>query len=451
MSAVETIRPDSRAADQRNPRSTSNRQNLLRRKIILTLIVPIYLIVPVTVYALGPALLGRTGFALIPFRNLLLLASVVAVAVGLAIAAGSKFKILPQRRPFGNLFVLFPLLMAALGLAGLPFQAERSFYIVSDAVYLVSYFFLSAFGAALIEADPAGTPGKLRVMLISSSALGLITALLALPLDPSVILISLAFTFAASGVTAAIGLASTALLVLSSLGSMNRGSILAFVSLIMITGSRITNAPKIFSVIAIAIMCGLIITQFYDLSSSSAGRRYNETAALLDGTASLDDQVALAQRIYETNTAMATLSNLGVIGWVFGAGIGATIDMSQSLDASVRSAAALGESQVHNLHFLIATLTYRHGVFGVIYFILLTGVALRAAWLLRRRTTVGNGDAHLLLYACASYVVAMFVYAQFASNQLLSDPLFFVSAGVVSNPRPRQRGAGGASGEFGRS
>lgn len=128
----------------------------------------------------------------------------------------------------------------------------------------------------------------------------------------------------------------------------------------------------------------------------------------------LDEDVTIAQRLYEVEVIVETLGN-NPLYWLFGYGAGGTIDMSGSMDPSVTSAALLGMTEVHNVHFLHGALLFRYGLFGA-------AVVAGLVWRLFI-TSIKYDDRSLMLANLTA--LSLVVYSYSSSSYLLVEPLLW--------------------------
>lgn len=128
----------------------------------------------------------------------------------------------------------------------------------------------------------------------------------------------------------------------------------------------------------------------------------------------LDEDVTIAQRLYEVDVIVETLGN-NPLYWLFGYGAGGTIDMSGSMDPSVTSAALLGMTEVHNVHFLHGALLFRYGLFGA-------AVVAGLVWRLFT-TSIKYDDRSLMLANLTA--LSLVVYSYSSSSYLLVEPLLW--------------------------
>lgn len=152
-----------------------------------------------------------------------------------------------------------------------------------------------------------------------------------------------------------------------------------------------------------------------DFYATALGRRI-EVMLGMGGSSgmSLGEDVTIGQRLYEVEVIVETLGS-NPLFWMFGYGAGGTIDMSGSLDPSVTSAALLGMTEVHNVHFLHGAVLFRYGLFGA-------AVVAGLIWRLVT-TTVKHAD-HSLIFANL-LALALIVYSYSSSSYLLVEPLLW--------------------------
>lgn len=158
-------------------------------------------------------------------------------------------------------------------------------------------------------------------------------------------------------------------------------------------------------------------------------RRLEEGALLLRGD-SMREHAATFQRFYETKMVAEDFQRAGPLEWAFGKGLGRTIDMSASVDASVGRNALMGMQAVNNVHFLPVAVFHKFGIVGLIF---LTTVVL---WIMRAFIVdTYRRDNNKLIFFCYLYIFSALAYALAASNYLIANPLWPMMIGVLISLR----------------
>ncbi|MCA1512323.1 hypothetical protein N2605_04795 [Bradyrhizobium yuanmingense] len=95
-----------------------------------------------------------------------------------------------------------------------------------------------------------------------------------------------------------------------------------------------------------------------------SSRNIREAILLIQGD-DISHHVATLQRFYEVDKVLEDLDDQGDPSYIFGLGLGRTINMSSSLDESVQGASITGADKVNNIHFLLFALLHKFGVVGI--------------------------------------------------------------------------------------
>jgi hypothetical protein len=206
---------------------------------------------------------------------------------------------------------------------------------------------------------------------------------------------------------------------------INRASILAIAA----TG-LIYLLYKRYLVILLFVICASIGGLFYALSLDDTTvdllpRNIKEAIMLMKGD-DIYNHVSSYQRIYEGQKVMEDFETATDLEWMFGMGLGRTVDMSGAADKTVGQHALLGVEQVHNIHFLNYAVLHKFGIAGLLLLATLSfGVILMfIADLATARLT----DITMFFYF---YLIYNLVFASPASNFLIANPLWPAFLGML--------------------
>lgn len=184
---------------------------------------------------------------------------------------------------------------------------------------------------------------------------------------------------------------------------------------------------SVFTAILALGLAGFFGLQF-NIKQSSSGRdlvgRLVELRNFIQGEGDSRNYRPIYQRIFEMERAWEDVRG-SYLAVLCGRGFGASIDMVDAPDGAVRNAAILGDSKVHNIHFLWSAYQYRYGLFGVLAFSLfvLGGVGLNFGLLVRRHRV-----DPLTAFMCV-YVIIEFGGSLFAANIFFTNWILFFAAG----------------------
>lgn len=216
---------------------------------------------------------------------------------------------------------------------------------------------------------------------------------------------------------------------------LNRTAPLAVILLIILTLSIMVLRGKIiktFKIILpttfILIISGLLISNIsllfqFDLDHTPLGRRVISTLQVFGNDAiDVTKDLSFQQRLYEVQKVNEKLGT-NPLNWLLGVGYGGTIDMSASLDSSVKDSALLGETEVHNVHILPAAVVFRYGLLGLFVLLLL---------ILKFVVIIFKEEEPSMLIPAMSSIIVIF-YSFSASSVMVTEPLLWFSMACLTN------------------
>lgn len=130
--------------------------------------------------------------------------------------------------------------------------------------------------------------------------------------------------------------------------------------------------------------------------------------------------VSIAQRIIEAKVVV-NLWFQNIFSFLFGCGLGAVIDGSFFVDASVTKNALMGSKSIHNIHLLPFALIHKYGFLGVFIFLMLVIDVLNSFKNVLRK------NEHLVFVFWNLVFILIVVYSMPAASFLWASPLFWVS------------------------
>ncbi|ADG09020.1 hypothetical protein [Caulobacter segnis] len=166
-------------------------------------------------------------------------------------------------------------------------------------------------------------------------------------------------------------------------------------------------------------------------------RNLREGAMLLRG-ARLEDNIATFQRFYEVEMVKRDFEGATVAEVVFGKGLGRTIDMSGSLDASVGNNALQGMRSVNNIHFLPVAVFHKYGLAGI--FVIIFMILYPAKSFIKDALSGRIDDSALYLYI---YIFTAIVFSASASNYFIANPYLPLAIGALAAARRKLISANG--------
>lgn len=162
-----------------------------------------------------------------------------------------------------------------------------------------------------------------------------------------------------------------------------------------------------------------------DQTVDTLPRNIKEAIYLMKGD-DIYNHVSSYQRIYEGQKVMEDYQTATDTEWLFGKGLGRTVDMSGAADRTPGQHALLGALEVHNIHFVHFAVFHKFGILGLALFGLIVGGLL---WMFL--VDLGTGrldDVRMFFYF---YLFYNLVFAAPASNFLIANPLWPAILGML--------------------
>ena len=170
-----------------------------------------------------------------------------------------------------------------------------------------------------------------------------------------------------------------------------------------------------------------------DATVETLPRNIKEAIQLMKGD-ELYHHVSSYQRVFEGQKVMEDYRTATDAEWLFGKGLGRTVDMSGAADKTPGQHALLGVLEVHNIHFLHFAVFHKFGLLGLGVLALIVGglVWMFTADLATRKLD----DARMFFYF---YLFYNLVFATPASNFLIANPLWPAFFGMLCSMRRSDR------------
>ncbi|MFM2278509.1 MAG: hypothetical protein RLZZ444_740 [Pseudomonadota bacterium] len=212
---------------------------------------------------------------------------------------------------------------------------------------------------------------------------------------------------------------------------INRASILAIGATGLIFMLYRRYLVTLFFVIFAAIGGLLYALSLDDATVELLPRNVKEAILLMKGD-DIYNHVSSYQRVYEGQKVMEDYEQASDAEWLFGKGLGRTVDMAGSVDRTVGQHALLGVNDVHNIHFLHYAVFHKFGLAGLT---LLALIVAGVVFCFSVDLVTGRLDrGRMFLYF---YLVYNLVFAMPASNFLLANPLWPAFLGLLATSRLR--------------
>ena len=170
-----------------------------------------------------------------------------------------------------------------------------------------------------------------------------------------------------------------------------------------------------------------------DATVETLPRNIKEAILLMKGD-DLYHHVSSYQRVFEGQKVMEDYQDASDAEWLFGKGLGRTVDMSGAADKTPGQHALLGVLEVHNIHFLHFAVFHKFGLLGLGLLALMIGGLI---WMfIVDLATRRLDEVRMFFYF---YLFYNLVFAMPASNFLIANPLWPAFLGMVCWIRRAER------------
>lgn len=221
------------------------------------------------------------------------------------------------------------------------------------------------------------------------------------------------------------------------ISTSNRSILIVFIIalLIAMVRGRITKTNIIsFTIFAFICVCFLfyyledLLKYTIDnlLQTGHLKQRLNQVYLIVSGKLDWNSPMALSlkQRLVEAELVIEYWTS-SPLHFIFGGGLGATIDGFSFKDSGVTNSSILGKEAVHNIHLLPFSLILRYGLFGVVIFFFLLRLIMKYL--------------NILIFKDISFKFPMYVftlcwivYSVPAASFLWTSTLFWIMLAQVS-------------------
>lgn len=162
-----------------------------------------------------------------------------------------------------------------------------------------------------------------------------------------------------------------------------------------------------------------------DATVETLPRNIKEAILLMKGD-DLYHHISSYQRVFEGQKVMEDYQDATDSEWLFGMGLGRTVDMSGAADRTPGQHALLGVLEVHNIHFLHFAVFHKFGLLGLgLLGLMISGLI----WMfIADLSTRRLDDIRMFFYF---YLFYNLVFAMPASNFLIANPLWPAFLGML--------------------
>jgi hypothetical protein len=224
------------------------------------------------------------------------------------------------------------------------------------------------------------------------------------------------------------------------IASANRGLLIVFVIVLFFAWANEKFTLKKIKFLFIYIFLFLLVFIFISdylfttiisllPNGSSLAVRIYQVNEIINGNVDWNSPMFLSieQRFAEARIVVADwLKN--PISFIFGKGLGATIDGTLFKDTSVIESAVMGKNNVHNIHLLPFSLLLKYGLSGIILFLMMLNLCLKYFFKL-----IINKTSSITIFILFNF--CWIIYAIPAASVLWTCPFFWIFLALTSDER----------------
>ena len=163
---------------------------------------------------------------------------------------------------------------------------------------------------------------------------------------------------------------------------------------------------------------------------SNIGYRINQISIILEEGIDYSDPffTSISQRMIEAQVVFEIWTS-SITSFIFGSGSGGVIDGGKIfLDNSVLESSLLGKNKVHNIHLLPFSMIFRHGLIGLMLFLVLLKIVYKTILGILNETKSEQKIFWSLL------LIFWFFFSIPAASFLWSMPFFWISISFINKP-----------------
>jgi len=387
---------------------------------------------------------GYQKFQMIPYlRLVVLLFSFSYFLANRLISIQSFFKISIKINS-ENLLVLLWLIFVCVGFVIGIFHKNPILYLFTDSIYILyGYFLYRMFSGSpklRYELDVPLTHIQESLFVKTIFLFSIIALILKIELPSFLVVFSLAFSlYLYNKKKYGLLFLSTTPFLLQIVTS-NRALLIVFVLVLFFALVQNKFSKKNISTFLV-VSCVFIILNFFFLDdllklsfnflpdNSALKNRLVQLYLLLKGNVDWNSPsfLSLKQR---TDEAMIVLDYWvsSPIHFLFGGGMGATIEGFAFKDEGVINSALLGKTAIHNIHLLPFSLIFRHGILGLFLFFILIYNLIKYLFIIIL-------SANSFFKSLVVFQFCWILYSFPAASYLWTCPLFWITLAYISNEK----------------
>lgn len=387
---------------------------------------------------------GLQRFAMIPYLRLVVLFFSFSYLLKNRLISVKQFYKISIKSKSENVLVLLWIIFVFIGFFIGILQRNPILYLFTDVIYIFfGYFLYRIFSSNQILLQEISVDltkkqeNKFVILVFIFSIIGL---LLKVELPPFLVVFSLAFSIYLYNKKEYKLMVLSVVPFLLQIITSNRALLIVFI--IIIFFAFVQNKFSKQNIMTLLLLClFLLIFSFFFLDdflklfidflpdNSTLKYRLAQIYFMLKGNVDWNSPsfLSLKQRIDEAEAVVKFWCS-SPINFLFGGGMGATMEGFSFKDAGVTGSALLGKSSVHNIHLLPFSLIFRHGLLGIVLFCILIYNLVKYLF------NIILSDKSLF----KTLVVFQFcwiLYSFPAASYLWTCPLFWITLAYISNEK----------------
>lgn len=387
---------------------------------------------------------GIQRFAMIPYLRLVVLFFSFLYLLKNRLIAVKQFYKISIKLKSENVLVLLWIIFVFTGFFIGILQRNPILYLFTDVIYIFcGYFFYRIFSSNQILLQELSVDltkkqeNKFVILVFIFSIIGL---LLKVELPSFLVVFSLAFSIYLYNKKEYKSMVLSVAPFLLQIITSNRALLIVFI--IIIFFALVQNKFSKKNIMTFLLLClFLLIFSFFFLDdflklfidflpdNSTLKHRLAQIYFMLKGNVNWNSPsfLSLKQRIDEAEAVVKFWCS-SPINFLFGGGMGATMEGFSFKDGGVTGSALLGKSSVHNIHLLPFSLIFRHGLLGIVLFCILIYNLVKYLF------NIILSDKSLF----KTLIVFQFcwiLYSFSAASYLWTCPLFWITLAYISNEK----------------
>ena len=388
-------------------------------------------------------MIGLQAFQMIPYVRLVVLLFTTIYFLNYYLKNKLLFKVRIEYNSENNLIIIWVLLTLFGCLIGI-INKNPILYFITDLVYILfgySLYRLFLTDEKLINEIRLGLNNKQEKKLIFYFLfITILTFVLRVDTPPAIVIFSLVYSLYFYGLKKFKYMTLCTIPFLLQVLTANRAILLVyiFICIFYVTQNKFSKKKLVnlfLTILVLIILTPLFVPLIIKLIISIPGvsqvlrDRLVQVQLIFSGKANWNSpsMLSLKQRIDEAS-AVLSFWRSNPSNFLFGGGMGATLEGYAFKDSGVGSSALLGKSAIHNIHLLPFSLIFRYGFFGLVLFVLIMSNFCR--YFVRILTST---PSQFTIIICFQF--CWILYSLPAAAYLWTNPFFWITLAYLSNEK----------------